>query len=86
MQILTRGFFAAPHLGTFALQNLRRLPGLADQATCLSYRQVAAWSDHVYMIPCKRDQIKMSGYMDRRVTPPERVTQLSHVNMPLGVF
>ena len=25
-------------------------------------------------LPCKRDQIKMRGYMDRPVTPPERVT------------
>ena len=25
-------------------------------------------------LPCKRDQIKMRGYMNRRVTSPERVT------------
>ena len=25
-------------------------------------------------LPCKRDQIKMRNYMDRRVTPPKRVT------------
>ena len=25
-------------------------------------------------LPCKRDQIKMRGYMDRPVAPPERVT------------
>ena len=25
-------------------------------------------------LTCKRDQIKMRDYMDRRVTPPERVT------------
>ena len=25
-------------------------------------------------LSCKRDQIKMRGYMDRRVTPPKRVT------------
>ena len=23
---------------------------------------------------CKRDQIKMSDYMDKRVTPPKRIT------------
>ena len=25
-------------------------------------------------LPCKRDEIKMRDYMDRRVTPPKRVT------------
>jgi len=25
-------------------------------------------------LPCKRDQIKMRDYMDRRATSPERVT------------
>ena len=25
-------------------------------------------------LSCKRDQIKMRAYMDRRVTPPKRVT------------
>ena len=25
-------------------------------------------------LSCKRDQIKMRDYMDRRVTPPKRVT------------
>ena len=27
-------------------------------------------------LSCKRDQIKMGDYMDRRVTPPKRVTHL----------
>ena len=26
------------------------------------------------LLSCKRDQIKMRDYMDRRVTPPKRVT------------
>ena len=43
---------------------LRGLPGLADRATRLD------WSPH---LSCKRDQIKMADYMDRRVTPPKRV-------------
>ena len=39
-------------------------------------------------LSCKRDQIKMRDYMDRRVTPPERVTSSTwgphlHVNRPL---
>ena len=25
-------------------------------------------------LSCKRDQIKMKGYMDRRITPPKRVS------------
>ena len=56
-----------PLLGTFTWQNLtqlRGLPGLADRATCL------CGSPHLW---CKRDQIKMRDYMDRRVTPPKRV-------------
>ena len=28
-------------------------------------------------LSCKRDQIKMRDYMDRRVTPPKRVTSLT---------
>ena len=58
--------FAVLHLGTFALQNLRGFPGLAF-----------TWYNVI--VSCERDQIKMSGYMDRRVTPPERVTQLSPI-------
>ena len=38
---------------------VRRLPGLADRATRL------CGSPH---LPCKRDQIKMRDYMDRRAT------------------
>ena len=44
---------------------LRGLPSLVDQATRLG------GSPH---LPCKRDQIKQRDYMDRRVTPPKRVT------------
>ena len=44
---------------------LRGLPGLADRATRLG------GSPH---LSCQRDQIKMRDYMDRRVTPPKRVT------------
>ena len=44
---------------------VRRLPGLADRATRLG------GSPH---LSCKRDQIKMRDCMDRRVTPPKRVT------------
>ena len=40
---------------------LRGLPGLADRATHLG------GSPH---LSCKRDQIKMRDYIDRRVTPP----------------
>ena len=28
-------------------------------------------------LSCKRDQIKMRDYMDKRVTPPKRVTSLT---------
>ena len=44
---------------------LRGLPGLADRATRLD------GSPH---LSCKRDQIKTRDCMDRRVTPPSRVT------------
>ena len=38
-------------------------------------------------LSCKRNQINMGGYMERRVTPPKRVTSLPgvphlHVNRP----
>ena len=33
-------------------------------------------------LSCKRDQIKMRDYMDRRVTPPERVTSPSWGSPP----
>ena len=44
---------------------LRGLPDVADRATHLE-----GWPH----LSCKRDQIKMRDYMDRRVTPPKRVT------------
>ena len=44
---------------------LRGLPGVADRATHLE-----GWPH----LSCKRDQIKMRDYMDRRFTPPKRVT------------
>ena len=44
---------------------LRGIPGLAGRATRLG------GSPH---LSCKRDQIKMRDHMDRRVTPPKRVT------------
>ena len=44
-------------------------------------------------LSCKREQVKMRDYMDRRVTPPKRVTAptwgpppLLHVNRPLKLF
>ena len=43
----------------------RRLPYLADRTTRLG------GSPH---LSCKRDQDKIRNYMDRRVTPPRRVT------------
>ena len=33
--------------------------------------------------PCKRDQIKMRDYMDRRVTPPKQVTSPTRGSPPL---
>ena len=44
---------------------LRGLPGVADRATHLE-----GWPH----LSCKRDQIKMRDYMDRRVTPSKWVT------------
>ena len=44
---------------------LTGLPYLADRAACLG------GSPH---LSCKRDQDKIGNYMDRRVTPPRRVT------------
>ena len=44
---------------------LRGLPGVADRATHLEGSP---------LLSCKRDQIKMRDYMDRRVTPPKWVT------------
>ena len=49
------------------------LLGLADQATRLG------GSPH---LSCKRDQIKTSDYMDRRVTPPKQVTSLTWDPLP----
>ena len=39
-------------------------------------------------LSCKRDQIKMRDYIDKRVTPPKRVTSPTwgpppHLNRPL---
>ena len=34
-------------------------------------------------LSCKRDQIKMSDYMDRRVTPPKRATSATWGPPPL---
>ena len=55
------------------------LPGLADRANRLG------GSPH---LSCKRNQIKMRGYIDRRVTPDKRVTSLTwgphlHLNRTL---
>ena len=62
------------------LPRLSGLPGLADRATRLGGSP---------NLSCKRDQIKMRDYMDRRVTPPKRVTSPTwgpllhlHVNRP----
>ena len=60
-----------PHLDTFTWQiwpRLGGLPGLAHRATRLGGS---------FHLSCKRNQIKMRGYMDRRVTPPKRVTSLT---------
>ena len=34
---------------------------------------------------CKRDQIKMEDYMDRRVTPPKRVTSPVNLGSPTSI-
>ena len=47
---------------------LTGLPYLADRATRLG------GSPHP---SCKRDQNKIRNYMDRRVTPPRRVTSIA---------
>ena len=47
-----------PHLETFTWQNLTPAERVGG-------------SPH---LSCKRDQIKMRGYLDRWVTPPKRVT------------
>ena len=49
---------------------MRGLPDLADLAIRLG------GSPHLLR---KRDQIKMRDYMDRKVTPPKRVTSLTGV-------
>ena len=49
------------------------LLGLADQATRLGGSP---------QLSCKRDQIKTSDYMDRRVTPPKQVTSLTWGPLP----
>ena len=57
-----------PHLDTFTWQIVTRLTGLpylADLATRLG------GSPH---LSCKRDHDKIRNYMDRRVTPPRRIT------------
>ena len=58
-----------PHLESFTWQNAtpaRRVPYLADRATRLG---------ELPHLTCKHDdQIKMRDYMERRVTPPRRVT------------
>ena len=57
-----------PHLETFTWQNLtpaERVTRSGRPGYCLG------GSPH---LSCKRDQIKMRDYMDRRVTPPKRVT------------
>ena len=52
---------------------LRGLPGLEDRTTHLG------GSPH---LSCKRDQIKMRNYMERRVLPPERVSTPTKVPPP----
>ena len=52
---------------------LRGLPGVADRATHLE------GSPH---LSCKRDQIKMRDYMDRRVTPAKWATMLTWAPPP----
>ena len=47
---------------------LKRLPGEADRATHLEGSP---------LLRCKRDQIKMTDYMDRRATPLKWVTMLT---------
>ena len=55
------------------LPRLRGLPGLADRTTHLG------GSPH---LSCKRDQIKLRDYMDRRVTPLKRVTTPTWGSLP----
>ena len=52
---------------------LRGLPGVADRATHLE-----GWPH----LSCKRDQIKMRDYMDRRVTPAKWATMLTWAPPP----
>ena len=57
-----------PHLETFTWQNLTP----AERVT-RSGRPGSRLGGSPHL-SCKRDQIKMRDYMDRRVTPPKRVT------------
>ena len=56
------------HLETFTWQNLTP----AERATRSGRPGYPPW--RVTHLSCQRDQIKMRDYMDRRVTPPKRVT------------
>ena len=62
---------------------LRHLHGkLSPRLTGLPY--LADWTTHLGRSPClscKHDQDKIRNYMDRRVTPPRRVTSRSYVGM-----
>ena len=57
--------FLQPSVLWLSIVTFNIVTGLADRATRLG------GSLH---LSCKRDQIKMRDYMDRRVTSPKRVT------------
>ena len=59
------GYLTLKHWHGKRWPQLRGLPGVADRATHLE------GSPH---LSCKRDQIKMRDYMDRRVTQPKWAT------------
>ena len=63
-----------PHLETFTWQNLTP----AESVTRSGRPGYPPWRH----LPCKRDHIKMRYYMDRRVTPPKRVTSPTWVPLP----
>ena len=84
MQILTRGFLLYHTLERlhckiwegYPIWQTKQQPAYNIGILLLG---LIAFTWYNVIVSCKRDQIKMSGYVDRRVTPPERVTQLSPI-------
>ena len=60
-----------PHLETFTWQNLTPAVRVTRSGRP---GYPPWWVTPPIILSCKRDQIKMSDYMDRRVTPSKRVT------------